>query len=786
MSLFRSFCSLLLLIVSTQYLVYTAKSVLRSAHGPLFAPALLRRSLAAPPAQPPQPPPATAVTVSAADSWASVVPLQGAPLPPPPPPPPPAPAAPAAAAPPAAIPNVQLPPRGGPAAATAAAAAAAAVPAGPAPAPARHGARDFFCENRAPPGTAADGASMAAYIASGGRFPIALMTCNRAAQLQRTLEDLLAVRCVLPSDVTVIADSCAGAEGIPALARAAGVGYHLHARPQAYPGEDGAARIAQHYGYALDYMLGASGGAWAGGAPPPGVLVVEDDMAFAPDFYEYFHAVAGLVEADDSLWLASAWNDNGFDYLVADPLALRRTRYFPGLGWLLPRSLWQGQLAAGWPGSHWDHWLRDPLQHRGRDVLYPELPRDYHMGVQGTFMDTGTHNRYFGSIALASDAAFTWDTPEGAASIEASALEAYEGALAAGIGGSGVVHLDSVAAIGAFAAGVGVVWYSCACSESDHASMRPLAAYFGLWHEGGRGSRDGVHELWWLGTARLYLVNVGARGGGGGGGAFGPPVNGAVDAAPPYLLQLMPPGHAPLDAGSFLGASRPLLPQHRAVFGAQWRTPLAHLEGGQDANGQEDSSGGEAQVQVVEAGAAASAAAAAARAGQLAKHGEGGEGGEQHVHSQFMGDLRVARVVGEGAGKGARGARARAGAGTARVVAVLPEGAAVVPAASPGLSCDTVCEMHSGSAEGGGGGGGGYLCAAHMLPLVNTCDSLRQHFSCSNCQDSVGGDQPAQVSVAAPVEKLPGACLVNKDASAFSCSAKWEYTFRLCTCVPKE
>jgi outer membrane biosynthesis protein TonB len=58
-------------------------------------------------------------------------------------------------------------------------------------------------------------------------------------------------------------------------------------------------------------------------------------MAFAPDFYEYFHAVAGLIEGDESLWLASAWNDNGFDYLVADPLALRRTRYFPGLGWLL-------------------------------------------------------------------------------------------------------------------------------------------------------------------------------------------------------------------------------------------------------------------------------------------------------------------------------------------------------------------------------------------------------------------------------------------------------------------
>lgn len=74
-------------------------------------------------------------------------------------------------------------------------------------------------------------------------------------------------------------------------------------------------------------------------AQTPALLVVEDDLLFAPDFMEYFRAVAPVLEEDDSLFVVSAWNDNGFRDVVADPVALRRTEYFPGLGWLLPRRL---------------------------------------------------------------------------------------------------------------------------------------------------------------------------------------------------------------------------------------------------------------------------------------------------------------------------------------------------------------------------------------------------------------------------------------------------------------
>ena len=117
---------------------------------------------------------------------------------------------------------------------------------------------------------------------------------------------------------------------------------------------------------------------------------------------------------------------------------------------------------------------------------------------------------------------------------------------------------------------------------------------------------------------------------------------------------------------------------------------------------------------------------------------------------------------------------------------VLPVGSAVVPAASAGLSCNTVCEMHQASESGGGGGGGGgssFTCAPGLLPLINTCQHLREHFRCSQCLDSVGSDQPGQVSLAAPSDKLPGACLINNDPSLFSCSASWEFTSRLCVCA---
>ena len=68
--------------------------------------------------------------------------------------------------------------------------------------------------------------------------------------------------------------------------------------------------------------------------------------------------------------------------------------------------------------------------------------------------------------------------------------------------------------------------------------------------------------------------------------------------------------------------------------------------------------------------------------------------------------------------------------------------------------------------------------------VVNDCGSLRAAFDCASCGDSIGGDQPAFVDRGAdvPQSAAPGACLVNGDATLFSCDARYEWTRRLCPC----
>ena len=89
-----------------------------------------------------------------------------------------------------------------------------------------------------------------------------------------------------------------------------------------------------------------------------------------------------------------------------------------------------------------------------------------------------------------------------------------------------------------------------------------------------------------------------------------------------------------------------------------------------------------------------------------------------------------------------------------------------------GASCAEVCAEQLA----------GTRCSALYLPVVNDCGSLKAAFDCSSCGDSIGGDQPAFVARDAPAGAGPGSCLVNGDATLFSCDAKYEWTFRLCPC----
>lgn len=199
-------------------------------------------------------------------------------------------------------------------------------------------------------------------------LPIAILTCNRAELLQKTIQNLLAVRGVEKSNVVVIQDGTDAS--VSSVVRGAGLTLHQNTLGLNLRGgvpSDGGSRIATHYKYALSTALDVYY------PNAPAVIVVEDDLLFAPDFYEYFHAVAPILDHDRSVFVISAWNDNGFKGRVSDKLALKRTEYFPGLGWLLPRQLYKEELERRWPTNHWDHWLRSPENYKGRDILYPEV-----------------------------------------------------------------------------------------------------------------------------------------------------------------------------------------------------------------------------------------------------------------------------------------------------------------------------------------------------------------------------------------------------------------------------
>ncbi|CAJ0937900.1 unnamed protein product [Ranitomeya imitator] len=105
------------------------------------------------------------------------------------------------------------------------------------------------------------------------------------------------------------------------------------------------------------------------------VIVVEDDLEVAPDFYEYFLSTHYLLLKDPTLWCISAWNDNGKE---AWP-------------WVAAASGAMEELEVKWPAAFWDDWVRRPEQRLGRACVRPELPRTRTFGrkgvSQGQFFD---------------------------------------------------------------------------------------------------------------------------------------------------------------------------------------------------------------------------------------------------------------------------------------------------------------------------------------------------------------------------------------------------------------
>lgn len=208
--------------------------------------------------------------------------------------------------------------------------------------------------------------------------------------------------------------------------------------------------LAAHYGWALErvfdgraYSEGGDGDGGGGGGNdktrprpplPQRVIILEEDIEVGADFFSFMNATADLLDSDSSLLAASAFNDNGKKGLVSDTRRLVRSDFFPGLGWMMSRKVWYGRegdesypyegLKHRWPNGFWDDWIREPSVRRGRQVIRPEVSRDFHFGDKGG-ASQGQFNKDLHSIVLDANADVRWEDEDLSYLDEGAYAEAY-------------------------------------------------------------------------------------------------------------------------------------------------------------------------------------------------------------------------------------------------------------------------------------------------------------------------------------------------------------------------
>ncbi|KAE8008899.1 hypothetical protein FH972_005369 [Carpinus fangiana] len=207
---------------------------------------------------------------------------------------------------------------------------------------------------------------------------VVIMACSRADYLDRTIKSVLKYQSPVAMKYPVFVSQ----DGSHPDVKSKALSYdqltymqHLDYEPvqTETPGELTAYyKIARHYKWALDELFYKRNFSR--------VIILEDDMEIAPDFFDYFEAAAALLDKDKSIMAVSSWNDNGQKQFVHDPYALYRSDFFPGLGWMLARSIWD-ELSPKWPKAY-PCWLKE--NHKGRQFIRPEVCRTYNFGEHGS------------------------------------------------------------------------------------------------------------------------------------------------------------------------------------------------------------------------------------------------------------------------------------------------------------------------------------------------------------------------------------------------------------------
>ncbi|XP_062212836.1 alpha-1,3-mannosyl-glycoprotein 2-beta-N-acetylglucosaminyltransferase-like [Phragmites australis] len=236
---------------------------------------------------------------------------------------------------------------------------------------------------------------------------VVIMACNRPDYLQRTVESILKYQTSVASKfpLFISQDGTNGAVKKKALDyKQTTYMQHVDLEPvqTERPGELTAYyKIAKHYKWALDELFIKHNFVR--------VIILEDDMEIAPDFFDYFEAAAKLLDNDKTIMAVSSWNDNGQKKFVNDPKALYRSDFFPGLGWMLTKSTWI-ELSPKWPKAYWDDWVRLKEVHGNRQFIRPEVCRTYNFGEHGSSMGQ-FFKQYLEPIRL-NDVHIDWNTED--------------------------------------------------------------------------------------------------------------------------------------------------------------------------------------------------------------------------------------------------------------------------------------------------------------------------------------------------------------------------------------
>ncbi|KAI1730588.1 GNT-I family domain-containing protein [Ditylenchus destructor] len=208
-------------------------------------------------------------------------------------------------------------------------------------------------------------------------IPILVFVCNRAEALKYQLGKLLTYRTSEESFPIFISQDCDNRE-VKETVKQYGTKLHYikHISSETarirIPAEH--RRYAMYYKISRHYKLGLTH--IFDVLNHTSVIILEDDLDIASDFFEYFMATRKILDTDKSLYCVSAWNDNGKPNLInanASTL-LYRSDFFSGLGWMMTRDLWT-EIGKKWPPGFWDDWIREPEQRLGRACIRPEVSR---------------------------------------------------------------------------------------------------------------------------------------------------------------------------------------------------------------------------------------------------------------------------------------------------------------------------------------------------------------------------------------------------------------------------